>query len=115
MALQEPSPTVKLEASAELLISTLPSEGLLLPPSPSSPATATMNPMDMMTPEPTADDQRLSSVPEDDHEDQSETSGPMSEKKSSKKRKSWGQVLPEPKTNLPPRYASFPSSSAHID
>ncbi|ROT37522.1 hypothetical protein SODALDRAFT_351788 [Sodiomyces alkalinus F11] len=26
-----------------------------------------------------------------------------SEKKSTKKRKSWGQILPEPKTNLPPR------------
>ncbi len=26
------------------------------------------------------------------------------EKKPAKKRKSWGQVLPEPKTNLPPRY-----------
>ncbi|KAM4061139.1 leucine zipper domain-containing protein [Hirsutella rhossiliensis] len=99
MALQQPSPTVKLEASTEPLISTLPSEGLFRSPSPSSPAPTTMNPMDMMTPEPTADDQRLSSVPED----QSETPGPTSEKKSSKKRKSWGQVLPEPKTNLPPR------------
>lgn len=29
------------------------------------------------------------------------------DKKPSKKRKSWGQVLPEPKTNLPPRYVSF--------
>lgn len=27
------------------------------------------------------------------------------DKKATKKRKSWGQVLPEPKTNLPPRYA----------
>lgn len=27
-----------------------------------------------------------------------------SDKKPTKKRKSWGQVLPEPKTNLPPRY-----------
>lgn len=26
-----------------------------------------------------------------------------SDKKPTKKRKSWGQVLPEPKTNLPPR------------
>ncbi|KEZ43182.1 Transcriptional activator hac1 [Scedosporium apiospermum] len=30
-------------------------------------------------------------------------STPASEKKPVKKRKSWGQVLPEPKTNLPPR------------
>ncbi|SPO07329.1 related to Transcriptional activator hac1 [Cephalotrichum gorgonifer] len=28
---------------------------------------------------------------------------PATEKKQTKKRKSWGQVLPEPKTNLPPR------------
>lgn len=39
-----------------------------------------------------------------------ETPGPedetadSSDKKPTKKRKSWGQVLPEPKTNLPPRY-----------
>jgi transcriptional activator HAC1 len=31
------------------------------------------------------------------------TPGPDSDKKTTKKRKSWGQVLPEPKTNLPPR------------
>jgi transcriptional activator HAC1 len=30
---------------------------------------------------------------------------PAPEKKPVKKRKSWGQQLPEPKTNLPPRYA----------
>lgn len=29
---------------------------------------------------------------------------PSDDKKPTKKRKSWGQVLPEPKTNLPPRY-----------
>ena len=28
------------------------------------------------------------------------------EKKPTKKRKSWGQELPTPKTNLPPRYVS---------
>lgn len=31
------------------------------------------------------------------------TPQPQSEKKVVKKRKSWGQQLPEPKTNLPPR------------
>jgi transcriptional activator HAC1 len=31
------------------------------------------------------------------------------EKKPVKKRKSWGQELPTPKTNLPPRYVSFMS------
>jgi transcriptional activator HAC1 len=30
-------------------------------------------------------------------------STPTTEKKPTKKRKSWGQVLPEPKTSLPPR------------
>jgi transcriptional activator HAC1 len=30
---------------------------------------------------------------------------PAPDKKPVKKRKSWGQQLPEPKTNLPPRYA----------
>lgn len=29
---------------------------------------------------------------------------PQQDKKAVKKRKSWGQQLPEPKTNLPPRY-----------
>jgi len=33
-----------------------------------------------------------------------ESPGPESQKKPVKKRKSWGQQLPEPKTNLPPRY-----------
>lgn len=32
------------------------------------------------------------------------------EKKPAKKRKSWGQELPVPKTNLPPRYAAVTSS-----
>ncbi|KAF4508891.1 hypothetical protein G6O67_005219 [Ophiocordyceps sinensis] len=104
-ALQQSSPTVKLEAEVEPLISTVPCDlaPLFSPPSPSSPSATTMNPMDMMTPEHMAeDDERLSALPED-IQDQSETPGGLAEKKSSKKRKSWGQVLPEPKTNLPPR------------
>lgn len=107
-ALQQSSPTVKLEAEVEPLISTVPCDlaPLFSPPSPSSPSATTMNPMDMMTPEHMAeDDERLSALPED-IQDQSETPGGLAEKKSSKKRKSWGQVLPEPKTNLPPRYVS---------
>lgn len=32
-----------------------------------------------------------------------------SEEKKTKKRKSWGQVLPEPKTNLPPRFVLTPA------
>jgi transcriptional activator HAC1 len=39
------------------------------------------------------------------------TPQPQNEKKAVKKRKSWGQQLPEPKTNLPPRYVS----EAHCD
>jgi len=60
-----------------------------------------MNPMDMMTPQSSLEGDctpsRLSAVPED-----ANTPGD-GEKKPAKKRKSWGQVLPEPKTNLPPR------------
>lgn len=53
----------------------------------------TVNPLEMMTPKSTADVD--GSVPE--------TPGKDGDKKPAKKRKSWGQVLPEPKTNLPPR------------
>lgn len=65
-------------------------------------ASHTVNPMDMMTPSSSADDgpSRLSAVPEDAEMD---TPGPDDSGKPTKKRKSWGQVLPEPKTNLPPR------------
>ena len=38
--------------------------------------------------------------PEDD---QTPSPQPEGEKKATKKRKSWGQELPTPKTNLPPR------------
>ena len=64
---------------------------------------STMNPMDMMTPQSTDDDKsqlRLSPVPEGSDEENKDSDSP---RKSGKKRKSWGQVLPEPKTNLPPR------------
>lgn len=37
-----------------------------------------------------------------------------SDRKPTKKRKSWGQVLPEPKTNLPPRYVSSLFSHAVV-
>ncbi|EGX88638.1 Basic leucine zipper [Cordyceps militaris CM01] len=55
--------------------------------------------MEMMSPESYTGERsdRLSPVPEDQEQDAGD------EKKSTKKRKSWGQVLPEPKTNLPPR------------
>ncbi|KAG8356314.1 Transcriptional activator hac1 [Fusarium venenatum] len=68
-------------------------------------ATSTMNPMEMMTPKSFTDDQIPSSLPQIKQEEDMSTpsSSPAPEKKTTKKRKSWGQVLPEPKTNLPPR------------
>ena len=46
-------------------------------------------------------------IKDEDDQDQDD----QEEKKPTKKRKSWGQELPTPKTNLPPRYAlpTFPS------
>jgi transcriptional activator HAC1 len=73
----------------------------------------TMNPLDTL---PTSPDREIYTVspadtsletpdPEDDmikEEDDEEIL--ENEKKPAKKRKSWGQELPTPKTNLPPRY-----------
>lgn len=57
--------------------------------------------VDILTPPYMADD---SSVFDRDMSMDCSVSGtPDSEKKQVKKRKSWGQQLPEPKTNLPPR------------
>jgi len=59
-----------------------------------------MSPMDMndaMTPQSYDDNFRGSTM------DPSIAGSPAPEKKPVKKRKSWGQQLPEPKTNLPPR------------
>lgn len=66
----------------------------------------TLDPSDMMTPPNGPDDEGLALDVED--EDDTPTSD---SKKPTKKRKSWGQVLPEPKTNLPPRYVY----TRHID
>lgn len=67
----------------------------------------TLNPMDMMTPPNGPEDcstpSGLSAVAEDDEDESSPAAHGSSDKKATKKRKSWGQVLPEPKTNLPPR------------
>ncbi|KAM3548846.1 hypothetical protein ARSEF4850_009183 [Beauveria asiatica] len=64
----------------------------------------TMDPMEMMTPQSYACDRsdRLSPVAEDETEIKTEDQD-TNDKRPAKKRKSWGQVLPEPKTNLPPR------------
>lgn len=57
---------------------------------------ATVSPRDMsLTPQP-------SNPPDDNFMEPMYT--PEPEKKPTKKRKSWGQELPTPKTNLPPRY-----------
>lgn len=69
--------------------------------------TDTINPLDTLPASPSPDmytvspaDTSLDSPePEDDLKDEEDD-----EKKPTKKRKSWGQELPTPKTNLPPRY-----------
>ncbi|CAH0000570.1 unnamed protein product [Clonostachys byssicola] len=55
-----------------------------------------------MTPTSSAEDHH-SPDPMGEEEDTTPPASPGTEKKPTKKRKSWGQVLPEPKTNLPPR------------
>jgi transcriptional activator HAC1 len=62
----------------------------------------TMNPMEMMTPKSFTggESPSMASIKE---EPSTPSSDETSHKKPTKKRKSWGQVLPEPKTNLPPR------------
>lgn len=103
MATQQVTPAVKLENSpAESLLSAPGDNYQSLFPSatPSDSTPATMNPMEMMTPKSYSDrhDSPMSTIQEDE-----EDASPSSDKKPTKKRKSWGQVLPEPKTNLPPR------------
>lgn len=61
---------------------------------PSATDSTTLDPSDMLTPPPFIEDGAASPAAAD---------SPSTEKKPVKKRKSWGQVLPEPKTNLPPR------------
>lgn len=109
--------SVKFEDSpAESLLST---PGEMYPSlfgADSSPA-ATVNPLEMLSPksfteEKQSDVAMLSSLTALTQPPATPASGtPEPEKKPVKKRKSWGQVLPEPKTNLPPRYdASAPGN-----
>ncbi|KAF6810804.1 transcriptional activator hac1 [Colletotrichum sojae] len=93
------SPMIKFEDSpAESFVST---PGELYPSlfGDASPSVSdnTMNPSDMLTPPPFTDDGPTTPA------DAATPLAASSEKKPVKKRKSWGQVLPEPKTNLPPR------------
>jgi transcriptional activator HAC1 len=68
----------------------------------------TINPLDTLPTSPSpemytvspADTSLESPEPEDDVKVEDD------EKKPTKKRKSWGQELPTPKTNLPPRYVA---------
>jgi transcriptional activator HAC1 len=62
---------------------------------------ATMDPSDMLTPK-SSDERQETPCDDDDIKLENDVDSPSSDKKT-KKRKSWGQVLPEPKTNLPPR------------
>lgn len=69
-------------------------------------ATISLSQTSLMTPEPLSPGSYYSIKEESvDGEDS---------KKPTKKRKSWGQELPTPKTNLPPRYTSF-SPLLHFD
>lgn len=77
-----------------------------------------MSPMDMLRDTTPMDIPQLTISPADTSLDASspeikveETT--TEEKKPVKKRKSWGQELPTPKTNLPPRYVST-SQTCHI-
>lgn len=105
MAFQQTSPMVKFENSpAESFISTPGDSYTSLFAAATPSAANTMNPMEMMTPKSFTEEKPTSSSAVDDLSDEEDESpAPSGDKKSAKKRKSWGQVLPEPKTNLPPR------------
>jgi len=106
------TPTIKFEAS--------PTETLIDSFDVSSPAShfpsifdgfdmdRTLNPSDLDGSEYSFDDtDRIEKAMASGSNSPSEgTPQPQHEKKAVKKRKSWGQQLPEPKTNLPPRYAT---------
>ncbi|KAH0531463.1 hypothetical protein TsFJ059_000292 [Trichoderma semiorbis] len=109
MAFQQ-SPLLKFEASPAESFLSAPGDNFSSLFANSSSIPSTLNPKEMMTPDSFADDRldsRLSAIPEspeaDDDMDISAATEHSSDKKPVKKRKSWGQVLPEPKTNLPPR------------
>ncbi|KPM38640.1 Transcriptional activator hac1 [Neonectria ditissima] len=101
------SPMVKFENSpAESFISTPGDTYTSLFAAGTPSATNTMNPMEMMTPKSFTEEKPTSaalSAMDDLSDEEDDSPAPSGEKKSAKKRKSWGQVLPEPKTNLPPR------------
>ncbi|TQN70947.1 Transcriptional activator hac1 [Colletotrichum shisoi] len=99
---EETSPMIKFEDSpAESFVST---PGELYPSlfgDANSVSDNTVDPTDMLTPPPFNDEAAISASAATTPAPSGAES--VSEKKQTKKRKSWGQVLPEPKTNLPPR------------
>lgn len=111
MYLQQASPLVQFEDSpVESFVSTpRDSYSSLFATNNTSDTTSapTMDPMEMLTPPRDERSETPSALADgecdgdDTLEDPSTPSS--SDKKQTKKRKSWGQVLPEPKTNLPPR------------
>ena len=105
------SPSIKFEDS--------PTESLLSGPDEMYPSlfgtspepSSTVNPLEMMSPTPFDDDEQsdlsaldLTALTQSSLAHSTTDGTPEPERKTAKKRKSWGQVLPEPKTNLPPRY-----------
>ncbi|GAO13583.1 hypothetical protein UVI_02015440 [Ustilaginoidea virens] len=106
MELQQASPLIKLEPSPAESFLSLPNEHYTSLFAPSTPSSTTINPLDVMTPQSLSEDSNTSQLLPVSEAAEGRTpvpEEPCSEKKPSKKRKSWGQVLPEPKTNLPPR------------
>ncbi|KAF5018686.1 hypothetical protein F66182_9332 [Fusarium sp. NRRL 66182] len=108
MDFQTSTPINSFEHSPAESLMSLPGDSytsLFDPTTPS--ASSTMNPMEMMTPKSFIADERLSmyhTIKEEEDHASTPSPSPAPEKKTTKKRKSWGQVLPQPKTNLPPRY-----------
>ncbi|KAG6127098.1 hypothetical protein E4U50_003458 [Claviceps purpurea] len=105
MTAKQLSPMVKLEASPAESFLSLPEDNYSSLFAPTTPSAA-INPFDIMTPQSTCTDRQTSQLPVISEEQENTTPSPeddTSGKKQTKKRKSWGQVLPEPKTNLPPR------------
>ncbi|KHO00467.1 Transcriptional activator hac1 [Metarhizium album ARSEF 1941] len=106
MTVQPESPVVKFEASPAESFLSVPGDNYPSLFAPSTP-TSTINPLDVMTPKSFSEDRQTPQLPAVSEENAAtpgaENIPASSEKKPTKKRKSWGQVLPEPKTNLPPR------------
>ncbi|OAQ60490.1 transcriptional activator hac1 [Pochonia chlamydosporia 170] len=108
MAFEQASPMTKFEASPAESFMSLPGDNYTSLFAPTTPSSSTINPLDMMTPQSHSEDKQTPQLPVISEEAESPAtenapSSDKSEKKQTKKRKSWGQVLPEPKTNLPPR------------